>query len=169
MNALFKAVDKISGFLNWISIVAVYVLMFFMVVDIVLRYVFSSPIAGDYELIELALVLIVFFAIPHTQTVHGHVAVDILTIRLSRRMKDVCGLIGWLAGTVMLAIITYANYRQIFKVRGNELTTGILRIPVWPFYALVFLCLLVFTICMATDCIKSVMDLFRKDPDQSEA
>jgi len=55
------------------------------VVDALLRYLAGRPIPGTFEATELFLAAIIFFGLPYTGLIDGHVSVDALTGRLERR------------------------------------------------------------------------------------
>ena len=163
MKKVFKTVDRISEGLCYASSFVTFAMMIFMVVDIILRYIFNSPITGDYELIELAMVVLVFTVIPHTQTVKGHVAVDIITNFLPKKVKDIFDLFIYVVCTVFMVIVCKANFLQISKTMESSLETGTLHIPLWPFYAFVFVCLCIYTLIMVFDFLAAAIDLFSKD------
>ena len=169
MKKFFKVVDKLSEILADCSGIIIFVMMLFMTLDVVLRYVFNSPVRGDYELIELAMVVLVFFAIPHTQTVKGHVAVDIITNFMPRKIRDILEIVSYLIASVLMFFVCRANYLQIFKVQGNGQTTGTLHIACYPFYAIVFVCLCIYMLIMVVDVIRALMDLFSSNKKEEES
>ena len=55
-----------------------------VIFDVVMRYLLRLPFLGAYEMTELAMVLIVFLALPYCAATGGHVAVDVLSPLLDR-------------------------------------------------------------------------------------
>ena len=73
------------GFVNeaarWLTRVASLFLLAMMainVVDVVLRAAFDAPIFGTYEIVELTLAAVAFFAIPETFLRNGHVTIELI-------------------------------------------------------------------------------------------
>lgn len=168
MKSIIKVIHKIGEFMGHLSGIVIFVTMLFMTADVVLRYVFKSPITGDIELVELAMVIMVFTSIPHTQVVKGHVAVDIITNFIPRKLNDVFSVIVYLLSTVLMFLVCRANFAQVMKVKSSMLETSTLHIPMYPFYFIVSICLCVYTLCMVCDVIAAIMDLFSKNsPSES--
>ncbi len=160
VKELLKFLDKISLGLGRLSAFFTFAMMLVMVADILLRFLFNSPIIGSYEIIEQMMIVVVFFAFAHTQAEKGHIAVDIVTTVLPRKVRDVFSVITLLMGTVMTVIAVYANLGQISGAIESKATTSVLYIPLYPFYIAVMIGLAVFCLCLVVDLIKAVADLF---------
>ena len=74
---------------NVVGMAALDVLMLIMAVDAALRYIFSAPITGAMEIVEFALVTLVFTGMAYTALKKGHVRVDILYRRLQPKTRAV--------------------------------------------------------------------------------
>ena len=73
------------GFINeaarWLTRVAALFLLFMMginVVDVILRAAFDAPIFGTYEIVELTLAAVAFFAIPEAFLRNEHVTIELI-------------------------------------------------------------------------------------------
>jgi TRAP-type C4-dicarboxylate transport system permease small subunit len=73
------------GFINeaarWLTRVAALFLVFMMginVVDVILRAAFDAPIFGTYEIVELTLAAVAFFAIPEAFLRNEHVTIELI-------------------------------------------------------------------------------------------
>ncbi len=101
--------------------------------DSVLRYGLNRPIPGVFELTELVLASIIFFGLPYTGILDGHVSVDIVTSRLGPRGRH--GLIAITALVVagLLGVITYEMATLAGEVLRTGRTTITARIPEFPF------------------------------------
>jgi TRAP-type C4-dicarboxylate transport system permease small subunit len=101
--------------------------------DVVMRYALRLPFLGAYEMSELAMVLIVFLALPYCAATGGHVAVDVLAPVL-----DLPGL-RWftavihLAGAALMAVIAWQStlYAIVSSQRGEA--TNMMKIAKYPF------------------------------------
>jgi TRAP-type C4-dicarboxylate transport system permease small subunit len=79
------AVEK--GF-NILSAGIISFMMFLTTVDVVLRYIFNSPLPGVYTLCEMLMVGAVYPAVAYVQQIKGHVRVDVLIDRLKGNLRD---------------------------------------------------------------------------------
>lgn len=66
-------------------------MLFFLVMvtitalDVALRYFFSRPLSGTIELTEFFMVIVFFSSVAYTQWTGGHIFMDVITAKLSRR------------------------------------------------------------------------------------
>jgi TRAP-type C4-dicarboxylate transport system permease small subunit len=117
------------------------------VVDAGLRYGLSRPIPGTFELTELVLATMIFFGLPYTGLVHGHVAVDVLAARLPPRGQSAMTAVAGLAVAALLAAITWEMGWLAAEVARTGRTTITARIPVFPFMLPVMLASGVAALC----------------------
>ncbi|MGH6902063.1 MAG: TRAP transporter small permease subunit, partial [Geminicoccaceae bacterium] len=57
------------------------------VVSVAGRAVFSAPIPGDFELVEVGMAVAIFAFLPYCQIVRGNVIVDLFTAKASPRTR----------------------------------------------------------------------------------
>lgn len=95
------------------------------------RTLFSSPVTGDFELVEMGTAVAVFLMLPHVQFVRGHVAVEVFTSRAPWRVRAFLALF---ANVVMLAVAAFITWRTQVAL-GDRIDSGevsyLLSIPRW--------------------------------------
>lgn len=163
MKAIYNIVQKISNILGKISALVIFLMMLFMVADIVLRFTINRPIIGSYEIVEQMMVILVFFAFAHTQIKKGHIAVDIVTSAVPRKVRDIMNVITACLSTIIIGIVSYATFQQILTEIAKKSTTSTLLIPIYPFSAVVFIGVLFLGLCMLLDMITAIADLLGKE------
>jgi TRAP-type C4-dicarboxylate transport system permease small subunit len=99
--------------------------------DVVLR-LFRHPILGTYEIVGFLGAATAGFALAYTTLVRGHVAVEVLVIRLSRKTQTLIYLITHLASIGLFALLSWECARF-----GNDLRTAgevslTLELPFFP-------------------------------------
>lgn len=101
--------------------------------DVVMRYALRLPFLGAYEMSELAMVLIVFLALPYCAATGGHVAVDVLAPILDRPALRWLTVAIHLAGAVLMVIIAWQAtlYAMGSAARGEA--SNMLKIAKYPF------------------------------------
>jgi TRAP-type C4-dicarboxylate transport system permease small subunit len=131
------------------------------VVDAGLRYGLSRPIPGTFELTELVLATVIFFGLPYTGLVDGHVAVDVLAGRLPPRGRYAMRAVAGLAVAVLLAAITWEMGRLAAEVARTSRTTITARIPVFPFMLPVMLASAAAALCAVVQAVGAAARVWR--------
>jgi TRAP-type C4-dicarboxylate transport system permease small subunit len=109
-------------------------LMFLIVADVCLRYLFNSPIASSNELVMFLMAVVVFSALSYTETVDGHVIIDLVVSRLPRGAKTALRGITSIISLALFALIAQQNIVRAKALQAEGLTSSILHVPVYPFY-----------------------------------
>lgn len=104
--------------------------MLLTVVDVTLRK-FSSGLPGNVELVSLMLVVAAFFAISHCWGNGGHICVDLLFERFSRRLQFAFSALGVLAGLIFFGAIMYGGIGFAIKAYKNSEVSTNLLIPLF--------------------------------------
>ena len=108
-------------------------MMFLTRIDVVLRYIFNSPIPGVYTLSEMFMIAAVFPAVAYVQQKKGHVRVDILIDKLKGRPRIVFEL-----ATLFLALVCFAIMGLDSGLLAwnawvtGDYDMGSIEIPFWP-------------------------------------
>jgi TRAP-type C4-dicarboxylate transport system permease small subunit len=127
-----------------------------VIVDVVMRYVLRLPFLGAYEMTELAMVLIVFLALPYCAATGGHVAVDVLSPILDRpRLRWLNALIH-LAGAALMAVIAWQATIYAFGSAARGEATNMLKIPKQPFELVTAACAALFAIVLLVQAWKAL-------------
>ena len=142
-----KAVTGFSSLFNMVASAALVVMMLLTCADIFMRYVFSSPITGTYDLVSLLGAVLASFAMPYTMLKKGHVAVEILIQSLSRGQQLLIETLTHLLGiSLFLVLVRQAiNLSKDMKAAGE--VTPTLLLPFYPILYCMALCF--FGLCLA--------------------
>ena len=140
MEGFLSKVKDISRFLNLIAGISLSFLMFLTIFDVILRF-FRKPIVGTYELVALAGAVVIGFSVPLTSWVRGHVYVDFLILKFSKKTRNIlyiltrC-LVIWLFLMIGWNLIKYGM--DLHKSGEVSLT---LQVPFYPVaYGLAICC-----------------------------
>jgi TRAP-type C4-dicarboxylate transport system permease small subunit len=130
---LRRVIDAIDDGLMVIGCLMLFALMLVVVGDVVLRYLFNSPLQWSYEVISSYLMPgLFFFAASHTLKAHAHVAVDIVHNYVGRRTRYLLeALVSVLAAPVFL-LCTIVSARNTWNDLETAATsTSGLALPTW--------------------------------------
>jgi len=132
---------RFAGFiegLNAIGTICIFAVMVLINFDIFGRFLFSSPVPGVKELVELSIVAIVFLQLPHTLKVgritRSDAAFNKLLTHMPRLGHALSALYN-LTGALLCAFITYGSVPRFTQAwTGNHYVgnQGIFVAPVWP-------------------------------------
>jgi TRAP-type C4-dicarboxylate transport system permease small subunit len=134
-----KWIERLSKFLGSIGAGALVVLMLVTGVDVVGRYVFNRPLMGAYELSELALAVVILLGWAYTQSVKGHIDIDILYNRFPRPVKTVLDFFVPLLSLLLFSFIAWHGILFVIDSLGWHETSEMIGIPVWIFKLMIFI------------------------------
>ncbi len=106
------------------------------VVSVTGRALFSAPIYGDFELIEIGTAVAMFLFLPYCHLMRGNVVVDLFLSWAPKRVQILCDA---LSGLLLAAIAGGFGWRMVLGSmdmnRYNDVSY-ILALPTWPGYAM---------------------------------
>ena len=104
MAGSFNILRLISKVLNIIAGIAVTAMMLLTVADVLLR-AGGHPFIGTYEIVTLLLALVVGFGIPQVSLDKGHVYMEFLLEKLTKRGKDMMNVFTRILCLILFAFI----------------------------------------------------------------
>jgi TRAP-type C4-dicarboxylate transport system permease small subunit len=150
----------ISKFLNIIAGIAVTFMMFLTVADVLLR-ASGRPIIGTFEIVSLLLALVIGFGIPQVSLDRGHVAMDFLTEKLSKKGRRV---MNTFTRVLCLALFAFIGYK-LFGVGARFHASGEVSPTIMlPFYPVAY----GVAVCCFLECCVFILDIVRIWRDQYE-
>jgi TRAP-type C4-dicarboxylate transport system permease small subunit len=109
-------------------------LVFLIVTDVGLRYLFNRPIMSTHELVMFTMAIVVFSALGYTASVDGHVRIDLVVSQLPKGTQRFFRGVTSLLSAGLFALIAQQNLVRVKTLRLEGLTSSILHVPVYPFY-----------------------------------
>ena len=99
--------------------------------SIVGRAVFTRPLPGDYELVQLGCAIAVSAFLPFCQMRGGHVLVDFFTANSRPAIRASLDTLGALLLAIAAAVITWRLVAGALSFRAANEQTTILELPTW--------------------------------------
>ena len=132
-DRLRRAVDAIDIALMVVGCAMLFALMFVVVADVALRYLFNAPLQWSYEVISSYLMPgLFFFAASHTLKAHAHVSVDIVHNYVARRTRTLLeALTSTLAAPVFALCTVVSAQRTLEDFQTAAASTSGLTLPTW--------------------------------------
>ena len=103
-----------------------------VVVSVLRRWLFASPIPGDFELAQIGTAVAVFAFLPYCQIVRGNIVVDAFTARLSPRLRGRTDAVWDIVYAAAMAFVAICLARGTVDTYVSQQVSMVLRIPVWP-------------------------------------
>ena len=131
-RALRLACDISAG----IGGLALIVMASVTVISVLGRALFSSPIQGDVELVQLGCAIVVASFLPYTQFRHGNIIVDFFTLGVAAPKRSVMDALGTLLYTLMMALVCWRVAAGGIQAHEYQETSALMAIPIWIPYML---------------------------------
>ena len=103
-----------------------------VVASILGRWLFSTPIPGDFELAQMGTAIAVFAFLPYCQIVRGNIVVDTFTVRLPARFRGRMDAIWDGVYAAAMALVAACLTRGTLDTFASHEVSMVLRIPIWP-------------------------------------
>ena len=139
IESLYKGMKPVSSVANAIGMVMMTVMMIFVTLDVTLRKLVSMPILGSIEITQFMLAICVSFGLAQCTIDKGHVIVDLFVSRLTTRAKARLGIVTGVLAFGSCLMVTWQLFNYIFIIKEVNNVSSVLKIPMWPFVALVTL------------------------------
>jgi TRAP-type C4-dicarboxylate transport system permease small subunit len=121
----------VSRVLGYIGGAALTFMMLITVADVILR-AGGRPILGVYEIVALSLAIVIGFTIPKVSLERGHVYMEVVLDRLSRRNRAILNTLTRVLCTLLFIIVGYNLFLigREFHTSGEVSST--LKLPFFP-------------------------------------
>lgn len=150
--------------LTLLSSLALAILLVATFAGVVMRYVFSAPILGGNEIVQLVSVALVMLAMPAAAQNDDHVRVDVFDGRLGRWGRFAADILSRVVSVYLLWLLTSRSWAKMWDAIEFRDATNMLSIPLWPFYGLLCLGALLYAIVLALQ----LVDVIRTGAAQND-
>jgi TRAP-type C4-dicarboxylate transport system permease small subunit len=143
-----KAVTGLSDFFNMIASAALVLMMVLSCADIFMRYLFSRPITGTYDVVGLSGAVLVSFALPYTMLKKGHVAVELLVQSLSKGKRLVIETFSHLLGISLFLVLVWQAILLSRDMKAAGEVTPTVHLPFYPIVYCMALCFFILSLAI---------------------
>jgi TRAP-type C4-dicarboxylate transport system permease small subunit len=160
MGKTMNTLERVNVFLNRILMilgsVAVLALMSLATVNVILRFFFSAPYRGAYEVVGFLGAIVIAFALGFTQKKKNHIVVDILTERFPKRVNRVLDGINYFVTTIFFGIVSWQVFVWGMKISRSGEVSETIKIIFHPFIYCVGFGFAVFSLTLMIDFLKNL-------------
>lgn len=137
--SLKKILSLVSYRVGDLGTIVIMAMVLMVIVDIILRRFFNSPLAFSFELVGVMLVVIVYCSVPYTTNIDRHVSIEVLTSRFPPRAQTIITTVTDFLSAVVFGLVGWRSIDQAIHIWDIGNVTGILKIPYYPFIFIVAL------------------------------
>lgn len=149
----------------YIGAVGVVILMLLTVVGVFWRYVLNDPIVGIDDLSVITLIIVAACAVAYGATNQAHVSVSVIKSFFGRSVTRYTDLIMRLASIFVTGLATFALYSRACGFEKACITTN-LSIEHWPYYYVLAVGMLFFTIVLMVHFVIGLRYFSGVDPNE---
>jgi tripartite ATP-independent transporter DctM subunit len=155
--------DKVGVWARWTNIVGV-ALLFAMIVlnfvDVILDQKFiAKAITGVVEVTEVMMICGIFLAMAHSQNEKGHIVVDVVTSKLSKKGQLILGFIINYLSIGMIAIVVWKAFEQTLYFASKNMMHGqYLTLPSAIFMAVIVIGVAAMFLLILRDFLTNISD-----------
>lgn len=133
IGSALRRLSQVSAALGGVILVGIALLTLTSVLG---RRLFSTPIQGDVEIVQLASAIGIACFLPYTQWQGANIIVDFFTVRASVRTRGRLDALGALLLGCVAALVCWRTGAGCVMAKHNEETSMLIAIPVWIPYLL---------------------------------
>lgn len=134
MKKVADGLHKVSNVCVWVSGVMLFLIAALIFIDVLGRYIFNHPIKGSQEIVELAIVCVLYLGLPYSTYCRAHVRVDALITRFPYKVRMITLGVVTLLCMLVSGPIAVQLFRQGLNVFARGTASVILKIRHWPLY-----------------------------------
>ena len=139
-----------------------FLMMFLIMCDVILRYIFNKAIIGAYEIVQYMMAILTSFAVVYCAYEKGHVSVEVVFDRLPKRVQLILAFIISLLLFLLLMCFSWQNVLYIKELYNQRIVSAILYIPTYPFVAAVAISFIGSCVVVLIDFIETLFEMVGK-------
>ena len=160
MLSFEKTVSGFSRTLNFLSGIALVLMMGLVFVNVALRAVWD-PIIGTYEFTGFLASITIAFALAHCASKKGHIAITLFADQLPPRVQAILDSVVAVLGTALYAVIAWQCVKYALNMYHTGEVSPARATPFYPFVFAVAFGLLMLALILLNDVFKSIGRIFK--------
>ncbi|MBI1619881.1 TRAP transporter small permease [Aquamicrobium zhengzhouense] len=158
---MLRKVERFCGAVDTIAGILLALVMLLIVASTAGRYLFSWPIPDSFDLSRLMVGACVMWGLASIGYRGGHIAVDLVHEMAGKTGKRFIDLFAWFGLLVFTIAMTWMMFYRVTSAYASNESTFDLRMPVWPFFLLIW-------VGCAASAITVTFSIFRRRSDDQE-
>lgn len=135
MVEITRELEKGAGIMNralrYVCMGLLFSMMLLGTADVTGRYIFNKPIIGTVEIFGILLPAIVLLGLAYTQGAQAHIRMEVLVLRLPRRVQTILSFITTICMLFVSALILWQGVALIITYRHMGRTIETIGVPLF--------------------------------------
>ena len=124
--------------------------------DVIMRYIFASPIFGARDFLETGMVVVISLGFPFTWRIGGHIVVDLIPDYGIHTLTVLRDLIVRLIGIVIFGLLAWRFWLRADDAALFNEATNMIEVPFQPFFWILSAASLFQTIILIVECARLI-------------
>ena len=150
---------RLSTLCEWSAVVGVIVMVGVTCVDVLGAKLFLLPVPGSTEIVELAQVATIIFAVATTQRHKGHISVEMFYANMRPFIQALVSTVTSCLGLILFFILIYQGIQLGNGFFEASEVTATVQIPFYPFAYAFALALVPVVLLLLIDCVDALKEL----------
>ena len=133
MESVRKWTARLSAWSEWIGVAGIIVMVVVICADVLGAKLFLLPVPGSTEIVELAQVATIAFAVAATQLHKGHISVEMFYTKMPPRTQSLVSAVTSCLGLILFLILSYQGLKLGNAFLEAKEVTATVQIPFYPF------------------------------------
>ncbi|MEX5566085.1 TRAP transporter small permease [Pseudophaeobacter sp. 1A16562] len=166
LDRVLKGARRLSRLATWVSGLALVVICFLVMVEVLLRKFFGVTLGGMNEITGYVLAVTVSWTLSFALLEHAHIRIDVLYNIANRRIRALLDLLSLGAMTGFMLLVTYwAGQLLKNSIDFGSRSNSALQVPLWLPQSLWVAGLVFFVLTLLLLCLRSLGYLWRRDTE----
>ena len=150
---------RLSAWCEWVSVAGVIVMVAVTCADVLGAKLFLLPVPGSTEIISLAQVATIVFAIAATQRHKGHISVEMFYAKMPLRTQALTRVVTSCLGLILFFTLLYQGIQLGNAFLEASEVTATVQIPFYPFAYAFALAMIPVALMLLLDLIDALKEL----------
>jgi len=151
---------RFAKYMHVVSGVILFFMAFFVVFDVLIRWLFRAPILGSIDIVEMCGGLVIVLAIPYATVTRQYVRMEFFVNRMAPTKQLIVYVSTRVLGIVLFLLIAWNLLLKGIDFFQNGEVSPTLKLPLYPAAFVASLCCLVQCFVQAAD---EIMRAIRRD------
>ena len=125
--------------------------------DVILRYIFSAPIFGARDVLEMGMVVVISLSFPFTWRIGGHIVVDLLPDYGFEVLTVIRDLLVRIIGCILFGLLAWRSLLAAEDAALFNEKTNMIELPFQPFLWLLAFASVFQALVLLTECIRILL------------
>lgn len=129
---LDKVLSRITYRVTNLGVIVLMAMVLLVVTDIIRRRAFNSPFPFTLEVVELMLIVVVFFAVAYTASQRSHVSIDLVVSKFPLKAQTILDIVMHIISIGLFSFLCWRMVAHGMYLWRLHWSTGVLEIPRYP-------------------------------------